>query len=223
MKQLGLNIRLADTAVFDSFYPGENQNVVDYLESLQGQEVPVVWLWGATASGKSHLLQACCGATQNAFYLPCRRQDPPLQSSILKDLDDFSLVCLDDFGDRAGDELWEQGVFGLFNSLAESKGTLLVSADSPPSEIAFKLPDLLSRLSWGPVFRLQTLDDQALAEALQLRSDHRGFELPDETARFLLNRYPRDISKLMGLLDQLDVASLEAGRRLTIPFVKTVL
>jgi len=51
----------------------------------------------------------------------------------------------------------------------------------------------------------------------------RGLELPDDTAQFLLRRFPRDLPSLFALLDTLDAASLVEQRRLTIPFVKTVL
>ena len=45
----------------------------------------------------------------------------------------------------------------------------------------------------------------------------------DETAQFLLRRLPRDMASLCGWLDRLAVASLEAQRRLTVPFVREVM
>jgi DnaA-homolog protein len=56
-----------------------------------------------------------------------------------------------------------------------------------------------------------------------LRAQVRGFELPDETAQFLMKRLPRDMASLCAFLDELDVASLVAQRRLTIPFVREVM
>ena len=46
--------------------------------------------------------------------------------------------------------------------------------------------------------------------------------VPDETGRYLLTRFSRDTHSLFRLLDELDQASLSAQRRLTIPFVRTV-
>jgi DnaA family protein len=48
-------------------------------------------------------------------------------------------------------------------------------------------------------------------------------ELPDEVARFLLNRQQRDIRELVQILDLLDKASIVHQRKLTIPFVKDML
>jgi DnaA family protein len=59
--------------------------------------------------------------------------------------------------------------------------------------------------------------------SLACRARGRGLELPDETAQFLLRRFPRDLPTLFALFDTLDTASLIEQRRLTIPFVKSVL
>jgi DnaA family protein len=60
-------------------------------------------------------------------------------------------------------------------------------------------------------------------QALRLRASQRGLELPDDTARFLLNRSRRDMTSLYRLLDTLDTEALIAQRRLTIPFVREVM
>jgi DnaA family protein len=73
------------------------------------------------------------------------------------------------------------------------------------------------------VFRLHSLDDEERAAALRLRAHHRGLDLPGETARYLLKRSRRDMRTLYALLDALDTAALSQQRRLTIPFVRTVL
>ena len=59
--------------------------------------------------------------------------------------------------------------------------------------------------------------------ALQLRASHRGLELPEDTARYLMTRSRRDMQSLYALLDRLDLEALRAQRRLTIPFVRDVL
>jgi DnaA family protein len=85
------------------------------------------------------------------------------------------------------------------------------------------LPDLKSRLGWGPVFQLATLSDRDKQAALQMRARRRGLELGNEVAEYLLRRCPRDMDSLFSLLNQLDRASLVAQRRLTIPFVRELL
>ena len=84
------------------------------------------------------------------------------------------------------------------------------------------MPDLRSRLQWGPVFQLKPLSDEKKIIALQLRANQRGLVLPDNVAQYLLTHFPRDLFTLFERLDELDKASLAMQRRLTIPFIKSV-
>ncbi len=71
MKQLALAVRLRAGAVFESFAPGRNSEI---LVALRSPSVLPVWLWGVPGSGKTHLLQAACAAAgEAAAYFPLRR------------------------------------------------------------------------------------------------------------------------------------------------------
>ena len=58
---------------------------------------------------------------------------------------------------------------------------------------------------------------------LQYRANSRGLYLSDDVALFMLHRLPREIKLLMAALEVLDSASLQEQRRLTMPFVKSIL
>jgi DnaA family protein len=98
-----------------------------------------------------------------------------------------------------------------------------MAARPPPALLAWALPDLGSRCAAGAVLQLRALDEAEQQQALQLRARLRGFELPEETSRWLQRRFPRDMRRLYGLLDTLDEAALAAQRRLTVPFIREVL
>jgi chromosomal replication initiation ATPase DnaA len=75
--QLLLGVRLRDSSVFASYFAGRNRAIVDVLKALQPGALPTcVFIQGAAASGKSHLLQAVSvDATRrglSAAYLPLR-------------------------------------------------------------------------------------------------------------------------------------------------------
>jgi DnaA family protein len=224
LSQLALPLRLADHAIFDTFFAAGNEPVVDYLRSLAhaapGQGA---WVWGARATGKSHLLQATCERFDDrAAYLPLAelsRAGPAL----LEGLASRQLVCIDDVDGVAADEDWERGLFVLCNDVLEAGHHLVVSAACAPRESDAALADLRSRLQRLATFHIRELDDPGRVAALQLRASHRGLELPGETARYLLVRSRRDMRSLCELLDKLDLEALRAQRRLTIPFVKGVL
>lgn len=227
MQQLPLEIRLADHAVFSNFLPAGNELVVHELRHAAVRaDQPIWWIWGLPESGRSHLLQACIADADErglrAAYLPLTRS-LGVPAAALEGLGSFAMVGLDDIDAIAGDSVFERALFGLFEHLRQSGGRLVVAAGAPPTEIRFGLPDLASRLRSGGVYRVQALDDAGRMEALQIRARFRGFDLPEETCRYLLNRMPRGSASLFRVLDTLDRAALVAQKRLTIPFVRGVL
>lgn len=224
MTQLVLPLRLADHAVFASFLDHGNEALVGTLASLSfGDAGQGCWLWGAAATGKTHLLQAVCDqAGDRSVYLPLEML-AAAGPDILEGLSSRGLVCIDDIDRVAGQDAWEVALFNLFNDLQEAGGQLIVAARAAPRECGIVLADLASRMSRLPVFQIRALDEQQRVAALQLRARHRGLELPDDTAAYMLKRSRRDMASLYGLLDKLDLEALRAQRRLTIPFVRDVL
>lgn len=224
MSQLALPLKLQDHAVFASFWPAGNDALVSYLNELaETGNGPGCWVWGAAATGKTHLLQAVCEKLgDRAVYVPFANL-AAAGPGILDGLSSRQFVCLDDMHLVAGVDDWDLALFELYNMVADSAGILLATATAAPRECRFGLADLESRFSLLPTFRLTALDEADRIKALQLRARYRGLDLPDDTANFLLNRSKRDMATLYGLLDQLDTAALAAKRRLTIPFVKETL
>ncbi len=224
MSQLALPLQLADYAVFESFWAAGNETAVASLVDLtEGAQTPGVWLWGPASSGKTHLLQAVCERLgDRSAYLPMHTV-AAAGALVLDGMANRQFVCIDDIELVAGNADWERGLFALWNQIADAGGTLLLSSNSTVRESNFELADLKSRFSQLTAFQLRPLAETERMKALQLRAHHRGLELPDETARYMLNRSRRDMASLYSLLDHIDAEALRAQRRLTVPFVKTVM
>jgi DnaA family protein len=224
MRQLPLSVRLPDTARLASFVPGANGEVLHLLESIGNGAPRTIWLWGRTGSGKTHLLQAACAAVAErggtACYLEPGTESSPEQIGGCELLD---LVCLDRVELIAGDAAWNAALFRLHTLMQDGAGRLLIASTLPPSAVEFVLPDLRSRLLAASVHQLHELEDVDLVAALQCRARHRGLELGEEAALYLVHRLPRDMHSLMAVLDELDLASLAAQRRLTVPFLRQAL
>ena len=226
MQQLPLGVRLPDRAVFASFLPARNDQAVEHLSRIaDGQSSGTTWLCGPYGAGKTHLLQAVCAEASTrmtAGYVPLRELGR-LGVEVLDGLRQLECLCLDDIDAVIGQLDWERTLFGVYREIEEGGGRLIVAAQTPPALLQWALPDLGSRLSASSVFQLRVLDEGEQQAALQLRARLRGFELPEETSRWLQRRYPRDMHKLYELLDTLDEAALVAQRRLTVPFIREVL
>ncbi len=220
MKQLALGIRLRAEALFESFWPGENTEVV---AALKASAAAPLWLWGAPGTGKTHLLQAVCAAAgESAAYFPLERS-LALPPEALAGYERTPLLCVDDVDAVAGDLAWERALFRLFNEAADLGSRLIFAAAAAPRQSPWLLEDWRSRAAACIVYQLRELDDGGRIAALQLRAAQRGLQLPHETAEYLLKRMPRDLHSLFEVLDQLDEASLVAQRRLTIPFIRDAL
>ncbi|MFP6849574.1 MAG: DnaA regulatory inactivator Hda [Pseudomonas sp.] len=228
--QLPLGVRLRDDATFANYYPGANAAALGYVECLCGADAgwaeSLIYLWGGEGVGRSHLLQAACLRFEQrgelAVYLPLAEvaEHGP---ALLDNLEHCELVCLDDLDAVAGRREWEEALFHLFNRLRDSGRRLLLAANASPRELSIKLADLQSRLTLALVFQLQSLSDEDKLRALQLRASRRGLHLSDEVGRFILTRGERSMNALFELLERLDQASLQAQRKLTIPFLKETL
>ena len=221
--QLTLSVGLDDFARFESFFGGENLEAVAALEGIcAGSGQQMGWIWGEPGSGRSHLLQACVARAQEKnrrpIYLPLAEGE--LKPEALEDLQGTDLICLDDVDIVASQPAWELALFKVYEGARSSGASMVLAAAGSPQSVSFDLPDLASRMRAAAVYRLKSLDDEGRIEALKLRARVRGLDLPADTARYLLSRASRDTASLFQFLDRLDHASLSAGRRLTVPFVR---
>jgi DnaA-homolog protein len=212
--------------VFASFLPARNTQAVEHLRRVaDGQVTGASWICGPEGSGKTHLLQAVsaqASKTLRTGYIPLREL-ARLGVGVLEGLRSLDCLCVDDLDEVVGQPEWEQALFGVWQGVEEGGGRLVAAAEAPPALLKWALPDLGSRFSASAVFQLRVLDEAEQQAALQLRARLRGVELPEETSRWLLRRYPRDMRKLYELLDTIDEAALVAQRRLTVPFIREVL
>ena len=227
--QLSLNVLLKDGSSFSNFLPGPNLEALERLRaavvatSREKSSEQMMFLWGADGSGKTHLLQAACRLAQELgiapVYVPLVEAGV-LSPSLLESVEQAPLVCLDDVEHVAGHADWETALFSLIERLRVAGGLLISAATAPPARLGLRLPDLTSRLAWGAVYALQPLSDAEKLEAVRLRARNRGFDLPEDVARYILSRYPRDMNSLFELLNRIDREALAHQRRVTIPFLR---
>ncbi|OAI48854.1 hypothetical protein AYO45_00845 [Gammaproteobacteria bacterium SCGC AG-212-F23] len=225
--QLTLGVGLKDDATFANYFAGNNQQLMTALKKASvGHGERLLYFYGAGGQGCTHLLQASCHEAnqqkRTSVYIPLRNNED-FTPEIFEGLETLSLVCVDDIQHIAGVRLWEEAFFHLYNRILDHGGCLLIAANTVPKKLNLVLPDLASRLSASVIFQLQPLSDIEKIQTLMMRAERRGMTLSEDVCHFLLTHCPRHMSTLFAALDALDKASLAAQRKLTIPFVKTVL
>jgi len=225
MRQLALPIRLTAEQTFDAFHvSAENSVAVAAVQSMvhgRSDESQIV-LWGESNTGKTHLLNAAChAATDIGWRIAYLRGDDLNDADALLGVERCDLVCLDDVQQLNSDA--EEAMFHAMNRCRQEQVRLLISCNTDLESLSIDLADLVTRLHWGPNFQILALQENALHDALEQLLMARELTWNDDVVPYMLKRYPRDIAQLRRCVMQLDDASLQAQRRITIPFLKTVL
>jgi DnaA family protein len=225
-QQLHLPIELIREPILAEYLPGPNGEAVAAIRAVAaGQGEPFLFLFGPPETGKTHLLQAACLASarvrRQAHYIPLGRAG--IEPDILDDLERLDLVALDDVHQIAGDARWERALFDLFNRLRERGRSLITSAAAAPDDLALGLPDLRSRLHWGPRYRLLPLAEADCESLLTESARRRGVVLGPEAARYILNHHARNPAALLDLVERIDRQCLREQRPATIPLVRRVM
>lgn len=226
-QQLPFQFSSCEIADFDHLIDGPNIEAHMISRSVAlGEAYHSIYLWGKPATGKSHLLQAVCDlANQSGLhvvYVPLS-QYAKFSPIILEGLDNAHVVCVDDIDHIAGEAEWEQALFCLHNRLREQRSSLLMTGSQGCRYLAFQLQDLKSRIGGDLIYHLQSLSDEDKISLLQKKAKARTLEIPQDVATYLIRYIKRDLPSLLELLDRFDQATLVEKRKLTVPFVKSLL
>ena len=213
MRQLLLDFTHAPPPTFANFIPGRNAELFGALQAAAkgANSERVIYVWGETGAGKTHLLKAFAAdtAARRARFVPAAGFTAP---------DLPPLLALDD-----AEQLGEAEQVALFNAFNDGTfAFLLVSAGAAPRDVSLR-KDLATRLATGLTYRLQPLSDEEKRAALMAHAATRGFALAEDVASYLLTRARRDMPSLIRALDVLDRYSLETGRPVTLPLLKAAM
>ena len=225
--QLPLALRFPPDQRFETYIAAPEGMLAQLHALAQGHGIASsVYIAGAAATGKSHLLLATCAeaeaAGRRAVYLPMVAAAGRLRDA-LDAFEHADLVALHGLEAAAGDRGDEGALFGAHKAAPDAGRSLLYAARAMPDALDLVLPDLRSRLSQCARIALEPLDDDGRADVLRVRAQRRGLQLEDAAIDWLLKRVDRDLVSLTALLDRLDRESLAAQRRLTVPFLRSVL
>lgn len=224
MKQMALDIGLAAEPTLSSFLGAANAAVLSRLRAMiadaGGAGLPI-YLWGATGTGKSHLLRAARAALIDAGAAVGWLDSRAGQGAAFDPA--WSAVFLDDV--HLLDAQLQHVAFNWLIHALSADGqacSVLAAGAVPPTDLPVR-QDLGSRLAWGDVYELHPPTDSERRAALQAAARARGLNLPEQVSSYLLTHFTRDLGSQMQLLERLDRYALQEQRALTVPLVKDML
>src|SRR5690606_27127998 len=106
----------------------------------------------------------------------------------------------------------EKALFHLFNQVIEGQGKLLLTSTNAPEQLAFKLPDLLSRLKGAQQVNIMLPDDEMLKTLLLKQFSDKQLRVSPEVIGYLVSRMPRSFIAIKEIVHVLDQSSLEQRR-----------
>ncbi len=223
--QLALGVRLSASRRLDNFVTTDNSEALQaMLQLLDGGRQGRLYLQGPSGSGKSHLLQGACAEASirggQVIYVPLGEREN-FDVRMLASLAGCDLICLDDVDAVATDDAWQRAVFNLYNEAEDCGARIVFSARQEPS--CLSLADLASRLKSALRVILRPPTDLSRAKVLAERAKALGFELDDDSLRYILQHYSRDMHHLVQLLEDLDRYSLAAKQRVNVSLLRRFL
>jgi len=220
MNQLGLPISLDSKMLLDNFIA--NSELVNLIHQLfQDKKASEIYVYGLTGQGKTHVLQGvvlkALANDKNAIYIDCIDSFP---EHLLDFIDQLSFISLDnvDLISKENQEIF----FDLYNRARQAGVVILVSGSSLPADLTV-MKDLKTRLSLAAVYKLEALNDELTMEVLNKQMNDRNLTIDSKIYEYLFKNYSRDLNTLVSAMNQLDKASLQSKKAISIPFVKTVL
>ncbi len=163
---------------------------------------------GPQGCGKSHLA--------NVWRLRSKAQPyaaADVTRAAIPDLASATALVVEDV-ERTTDET---ALFHLLNLVREQRIAVLLTANAAPGDLAFRLPDLVSRLKALPYAGIAPPDDLLLRAVLIKLFDDRQLSVTPHIVDYLLFRMERSMAAAQALVGEIDRQALVLQRRVSRP------
>ena len=220
MNQLGLPISLNSKMLLDNFIA--NSELVNLIHQLlQKKKASEIYVYGLTGQGKTHVLQGvvlkALEMDKNAIYIDCIDSFPEHLFDFIGQLNFISFDNVDLISSNN-----QETFFDLYNRARQAGVVILVSGSNFPGDLTV-MKDLKTRLSLAAVYKLEELNDELTMDVLNKQMSDRNLTIDSKIYEYLFKNYSRDLNTLVSAMNELDKASLQSKKAISIPFVKTVL
>lgn len=226
---------------FDNFLTGEsNQLAVSAAKAVAGNpggtQFNPIFIYSETGLGKSHLLHAIGNYiiknnpskrvlythSENfiiEFVNAIRNNTTNELSSFFRSLD---VLILDDIQFLSGKEKTLDNFFHTFNALHQAGKQIVLSSDTPPSELNGIDERLISRFKWGLNVDIQRPELELRIAILKQKAANSGIDLPMDIAEYIANHAPQRIRDLEGVLINLIAKHTLDRKELNLDLAKQV-
>jgi chromosomal replication initiator protein len=234
-------LRLHPDYTFDNFVVGPSNRLahascVAVSQSL-GSTYNPLFIYGSSGLGKTHLLHAVCYEARhksdrmiiqflsceefvNRFIRAIQEGNLPGFQSQFRTVD---ALVIDDVQFLREREQSQEEFFHTFNALYNNGKQIILSADSPPGEIASLEDRLISRFNWGLVARIDPPSYETRVAIVQKKAHLRGLSISDEIAEYVARKVRANIRELEGALTTLYALATTTGKQVSLELAQRAL
>lgn len=226
---------------FESFVVGVN-NQYAHAAALAVAQAPArtynpLFLHGSVGLGKTHLMQAIGHLIQKnkkhlkVFYVTSEQFTNDYISAIQhgelakfrKSYRQVDVLLIDDIQFLAGKDRSQEEFFHTFNTLCDGSRQIVLTSDSPPTEIANMEKRLTSRFEMGLTAELQLPDAETRLAILRHKMESMPEKLSDPVLTFIAERVKTNIRRLEGALNRVAAFASLHGKAITVPQTEVLL
>ena len=184
---------------------------------------------GAKKTGKTHLLKGIAlkqKPAKNSAYLSCgllAASSPEKMRRTMMSLRKYKTVCFDDLEYGQKSRIFYEELFHLYNHLADRGGRLVISINQSVARAGFLPKYLSSRLLSGMVVNLKKPDEKQRGAILKKLAEDSDIDLTAGALKFIMERSPRSVEKLMEFVSRLDASVEQRSKRIGLQLIRRML
>jgi chromosomal replication initiator protein len=241
VQRLEPGLRLHPDYTFDNFVVGPSNRLahascVAVSQSL-GNTYNPLFLYGSSGLGKTHLLHAVCCEAQQKYngvviqLLSCedfinrfiRAIEQGNLAGFQSQFRTVDALVIDDVQFLRERERSQEEFFHTFNALYNNGKQIILSADSPPTEIPSLEARLISRFNWGLVARIDLPSFETRVAIVQKKAHLRGLDITDEITEYIARKVQANIRELEGALTSIYALALTGGEQIDLELARRAL
>ncbi len=196
-----------------------NHDAVAWIDLWPEWPAPLLVLYGAPASGKTHL-----GAVWSERSAAICVKASAINEDVIRDIADMNHhVIIEDGDSLIGNLTGEKGLFHLYNIFKEDQRSIMLTLQEPPVRRSFALPDLASRLRAAPSVAIREPDEHLLSALIVKLFNDRQIRVSTEVLQYILPRIERSFEAVRDLVEKADQRAMVEKRSITIPFLRDII
>jgi chromosomal replication initiator protein len=232
-----LNPRLT----FDTYVVGASNQLAHAaahaVATMPSRSYNPLFIYGGVGIGKTHLMHAIGRCLLDNFnglnvvYTSSERFMNEMITSIKLDrmsvfhrhYRSADVLLIDDIQIIAGKERTQEEFFHTFNELYDHQKQIVISSDSPPSQLPGLVERLRSRFEWGLLADVQAPDLETKMAILDKRAESEGVHLPQDVRIFIATKTKSNVRELEGALTRLIAVSSVTGQPISMAMAQQTL